>query len=74
MSLYHYIALALFAGFVIAEWLFRARRQPAIRAWKTMGLVSALLYFAIGVSFSAAGGLCLLLERAGVFTADASRA
>lgn len=48
MTLYHYIALALFAGFVVAEWLFRARRQPAVRAWKTMGLVSALLYFAIG--------------------------
>ena len=48
MSVYHYIALALFAGFMIAEGLFRARRQPSIRLWKTMGLVSALLYFAIG--------------------------
>ncbi len=48
MTAYHYIALALFAAFVVAEWLFRARRQPDIRLWRTMGLVSALLYFLIG--------------------------
>jgi sterol desaturase/sphingolipid hydroxylase (fatty acid hydroxylase superfamily) len=48
MTPYHYIAIGLFAALLIAELLFRARRQPEIRLWKTIGLVSALLYFAIG--------------------------
>jgi sterol desaturase/sphingolipid hydroxylase (fatty acid hydroxylase superfamily) len=48
MSLYHYIAISLFAAFAIGEWLFRARRFPEVRLWKMMGLVSAILYFAVG--------------------------
>ena len=48
MTLYHYIAIALFAAFVIAEWIFRARRFPEVRLWRTLGLASTILYFAIG--------------------------
>jgi len=48
MSLYHYIALGLFAAFAVADRAFAARRFPRVKLWRTLGLVSALLYFAIG--------------------------
>jgi sterol desaturase/sphingolipid hydroxylase (fatty acid hydroxylase superfamily) len=48
MTLYHYIAFGLFAAFAATDFFLRARHFPGIRLWRTMGIVSALLYFAIG--------------------------
>lgn len=47
MNIFHYIAIGLFAIFAIADYLFRARRFPSVRAWKMLGVASMLLYFAI---------------------------
>src|SRR3546814_13763648 len=47
MNICHYIAIGLFAIFAIADYLFRARRFPSVRAWKMLGVASMLLYFAI---------------------------
>lgn len=48
MTLYHIIAFGLFAAFAATDFVLRARHFPGVRLWRTMGIVSTLLYFAIG--------------------------
>ncbi|RVT94560.1 sterol desaturase family protein [Sphingomonas crocodyli] len=48
MTIFHYIALGMFATFVIVDLIFRARDFPRIGLWPVMGAASAVLYFAIG--------------------------
>ena len=47
MTLYHYIALGLFAAFALADTIGRRTGFPRIAFWRVMGVVSFLLYFAI---------------------------
>ena len=47
MTLYHYVALGLFAAFALADTLGRRTGFPHIAYWRVMGAVSFLLYFAI---------------------------
>lgn len=47
MSLYHFVALGLFAAFALADFVVGARTFPDIRLWRTLGIVSTVLYFAI---------------------------
>jgi sterol desaturase/sphingolipid hydroxylase (fatty acid hydroxylase superfamily) len=46
-GLYHQIALALFAGFVLAELLLPGRAFPALRLWRARAALSTLAYFAV---------------------------
>lgn len=45
---YHYIALALFAGFVLLELLVSGRMFPNVSAWRIKGAAFTLLYFSVG--------------------------
>jgi sterol desaturase/sphingolipid hydroxylase (fatty acid hydroxylase superfamily) len=47
MNLFHYSMIGLFAAFAIADALANARKFPSIPLWRTLGLFSAILYFAI---------------------------
>lgn len=47
MTEYHWIALALFAMFVLLELVGSARKFPLVRHWRAKGVASAVLYFAI---------------------------
>lgn len=47
MTTYHYIVIALFATFALADFVGRRTAFPQVRFWRTMGLVSTFLYFAI---------------------------
>ena len=47
MTSYHYIVLALFAGFVTLDTWGRRTAFPQVRFWRLMGVVSFVLYFAI---------------------------
>ena len=46
-GLYHQIALALFAGFVLAELVLPGRAFPAPRLWRVRAALSTLVYFAV---------------------------
>ncbi len=48
VTIYHYIAFGMFAAFAAVDLLLRARKFPGVKLWRTMGLISMLLYFAIG--------------------------
>jgi len=48
IGLYHYVALALFAGFAVLELVSRARTFPEVTNWRLKGAAFALLYFAVG--------------------------
>jgi sterol desaturase/sphingolipid hydroxylase (fatty acid hydroxylase superfamily) len=45
---YHYVALALFAGFVLLELLLSGRMFPKVAAWRIKGAAFTLLYFSVG--------------------------
>ncbi|NNM78238.1 sterol desaturase family protein [Sphingomonas sp. ID1715] len=45
---YHWIALALFLGFVLVELGGRAQAWPGVTGWRLQGIASTLLYFAVG--------------------------
>ncbi|MCF2515407.1 sterol desaturase family protein [Sphingomonas sp. G124] len=45
---YHYIALALFSGFVLLELVSSGRLFPKISGWRVKGIAFTLLYFAVG--------------------------
>jgi sterol desaturase/sphingolipid hydroxylase (fatty acid hydroxylase superfamily) len=45
---YHYVALALFAGFVLLELLLSGRMFPNVAAWRIKGAAFTLLYFSVG--------------------------
>jgi len=49
IGLYHYVALAMFAGFVLVEIVLAAggRRFPSIAGWRLRGIAATLLYFAL---------------------------
>ena len=47
IGLYHYIALALFAGFALLELIRRGGSFSAVAGWKIKGAGFALLYFAL---------------------------
>jgi sterol desaturase/sphingolipid hydroxylase (fatty acid hydroxylase superfamily) len=44
---YHWIALALFAGFVLLELGSRAQAWPQVRGWQLQGIAFTLLYFLV---------------------------
>ena len=44
---YHFVVIGLFAAFALADWLGRRSEFPDVRYWRTMGVVSAILYFTI---------------------------
>ena len=46
LGLYHYIAMALFAGFVLLELVAQARPLPDVARWRLKGAGFTLLYFA----------------------------
>ena len=48
IGIYHYVALSLFAGFVLLEAISRGRVFPSISGWKLKGAAFTLLYFAVG--------------------------
>ena len=48
IGIYHYIALALFAGFVLLELGSSARIFPKVPGWRAKGMAFALLYFSVG--------------------------
>lgn len=50
MTTYHYIILAIFVGFAIADGVARARHFPDVAFWRMMGIASAILYFAIAAT------------------------
>ena len=47
IGLYHFIALGLFAGFVLLELVLRGRSFPPVANWRMKGAAFALLYFAL---------------------------
>ncbi len=47
MTIYHYIAFGLFATFAAADMVVSARRFPSVKLWRTMGIASTIVYFAI---------------------------
>lgn len=47
MTIYHYIVIGVFAGFVLADALGRRTAFPDVRFWRVMGVVSFVLYFTI---------------------------
>ena len=46
-GLYHQIALALFAGFILAELILPGRAFPTMRLWRIRAALSTLAYFAV---------------------------
>ena len=48
MTIYHYIIVGVFAAFVVADFFGKRTQFPDVRFWRLMGLVSFVLYFAIG--------------------------
>lgn len=46
IGLYHFIALGLFAGFVVLDLVARAHPFPEVRHWRLKGSAFTLLYFA----------------------------
>ena len=48
IGIYHYVALALFAGFVLLELASKGRLFPNVSGWRLKGAAFALLYFAVG--------------------------
>jgi sterol desaturase/sphingolipid hydroxylase (fatty acid hydroxylase superfamily) len=47
MTIYHYIVLALFGVLTVADTLGRRTVFPSVPFWRTMGIVSSVLYFVI---------------------------
>ena len=47
MTIFHYIALACFILFAVADHVGRRTAFPDVRYWRTMGIVSFVLYFVI---------------------------
>lgn len=47
MTAYHFIVIAIFVAFAVADHLGRRTRFPDVRFWRTMGAISFVLYFAI---------------------------
>lgn len=47
MTSYHYIVLACFILFVLADYFGKRTRFPNVKFWRVMGIVSFVLYFAI---------------------------
>ncbi len=47
MNIYHYIVFGLFAIFAATDFILRARDFPGVALWRTMGVLSTLVYFAI---------------------------
>ena len=47
IGLYHFIALGLFAGFVLLELVIRGRDFPPVANWRLKGAAFMLLYFAL---------------------------
>lgn len=47
MTTYHFIVIAIFVAFAVADHLGRRTRFPDVRFWRTMGAISFVLYFAI---------------------------
>lgn len=47
MNIYHYIVIAIFAAFVVADHLGKRTQFPDVRYWRVMGIVSFILYFTI---------------------------
>ena len=47
MTIYHYIVIGIFVLFAVADHLGRSRTFPDVRFWRTMGVLSTILYFAI---------------------------
>ena len=48
IGIYHYVALALFTGFVLLELASKGRLFPNVSGWRLKGAAFALLYFAVG--------------------------
>jgi len=48
IGIYHYIALALFAGFAFLELASKGRAFPSVAGWQVKGLAFTFLYFAVG--------------------------
>jgi sterol desaturase/sphingolipid hydroxylase (fatty acid hydroxylase superfamily) len=47
MTIFHYIVIALFSVFALADYLGRRTQFPEIRFWRVMGFISTILYFTI---------------------------
>ena len=47
MTIYHYIVLGLFLVFVLADHFGKRTAFPNVPFWRTMGVISFVLYFAI---------------------------
>ena len=48
IGLYHYVALGLFAGFVLLELVSKGRLFPKVDRWQLKGVGFTLLYLAVG--------------------------
>jgi hypothetical protein len=47
MTIFHYVVLGCFVGFVLADHFGKRTAFPDVRYWRVMGVVSFLLYFTI---------------------------
>lgn len=47
IGLYHYIALGLFTGFALLEFVLHGRKFPPVTHWRLQGTAFTLLYFAV---------------------------
>jgi sterol desaturase/sphingolipid hydroxylase (fatty acid hydroxylase superfamily) len=47
MDIFYYIIAGLFAAFALADTVYRARRFPEMRFWRTIGIAAMIAYFTV---------------------------